>query len=286
MSHPTQTNSPPPAVLISALRGSAGKTLVSLGLVVALRRKGIKVLPFKKGPDYIDASWLSQAAGVPCRHLDGYLMGDDGVVKAFTSQLYRGDCSVIEGNRGLFDGVDIKGTFSTARIASLLNVPVILVIDCTKATNTVAALVLGCLHFDKGVHIAGVVLNRVAGRRHESVITESIRHHTGVPVVGVLPKLDIKMPERHLGLVTAAESDCEQILEAHGDLFEKYIGVDRVLDLAGFNPQAPLIHKTHKAECIAIKHEGFHVWRYAPDTTRADTMQKLMPKRVEKTFQG
>jgi cobyrinic acid a,c-diamide synthase len=115
---------PRPRILISALRGSSAKTIVSLGITVALKRRGIKISPFKKGPDYIDAAWLTKAAGETCRHLDLYLMGEKGVREVFFRRVESEAVSIVEGNRGLFDGVDIHGTFSTARIARLLGLQI------------------------------------------------------------------------------------------------------------------------------------------------------------------
>ena len=132
-----------PRVLIAGLRGGSGKTLVSLGLVAAWRKQGYQVAPFKKGPDYIDAAWLSMAAGQTCRNLDLFLMSPQTVVRSFVAATSQADVAVIEGNRGLFDGMDARGTYSTAELAKLLQTPVILAVDCTKTTRTVAALVLG-----------------------------------------------------------------------------------------------------------------------------------------------
>ena len=197
-----------PRLVIAALRGGSGKTIVSLGLAAALRiRRGLRLIPFKKGPDYIDAGWLALAAGHPCYNLDPFLMKPDELLHSFVHRSERGDLCLIEGNRGLYDGVDVQGSFSTAELAKFLRAPVILVLDATKATRTVAALVLGCVRFDPDVNIAGVVLNQVAGKRHEQILRGSIERYCGIPVMGVVPreKHDF-FPERHLGLVPPQES--------------------------------------------------------------------------------
>ena len=203
-----------PRLLIAALRGGSGKTIVSLGLAAAWRLyRRLRVVPFKKGPDYIDAGWLSMAAQHPCYNLDPFLMKPDEMLFSFMRRSARGDIGIIEGNRGLYDGVDVQGSFSTAELAKLLKVPVILVLDATKVTRTAAAMVLGCKLMDPEVEIAGVILNRVAGKRHEGVLRGAIEQYTGVPVLGVVPKSGADFfPERHLGLVPHQES--EGVVEA------------------------------------------------------------------------
>jgi cobyrinic acid a,c-diamide synthase len=168
------------ALLVAGLSGGSGKSVVAVGLIAALARKGLRLTPFKKGPDYIDAGWLALAAGRPCYNLDPYLMSADAIMTSFGRGLQNADVAVIEGNRGLFDGVDVTGSCSSAELSVQLGIPVLLVVDCTKATRTIAALVLGCLHFDKRVRICGVVLNRIAGARHHKIVTEAIAHYTDV----------------------------------------------------------------------------------------------------------
>lgn len=196
-----------PRLVIAALRGGAGKTLVTLGLIAAWKRhRGIRVVPFKKGPDYIDAGWLSMAAQQPCYNLDPFLMSSADIWRSFVERSSRGDVGVVEGNRGLFDGVDVQGSCSTAELAKLLGAPVVLVLDATKTTRTAAALVLGCQQLDPGVRIAGVILNQVAGRRHEQVLRGAIGKYCALPVLGVVPKDQGNFfPERHLGLIPPQE---------------------------------------------------------------------------------
>ncbi|MFZ2446717.1 MAG: cobyrinate a,c-diamide synthase [Syntrophobacteraceae bacterium] len=196
-------------LIVAALRGGSGKTVVSLGLAAAWKRYlGLRIVPFKKGPDYIDAGWLSVAAGHPCYNLDPFLMRPEEIVRSFVRRAGLGDGSLIEGNRGLYDGVDASGSYSTAELAKLLRCPVVLVLDATKVTRTAAAMVLGCQTLDPAVNLAGVILNQVAGKRHEKVLRESIEQFCRVPVLGVVPKESGNFfPERHLGLVPPQEAE-------------------------------------------------------------------------------
>ena len=195
-----------PRIIIAALRGGAGKTILSIGIIAAWTNLGKKVAPFKKGPDYIDAGWLALAAGRPCYNLDTFMIKEEQVLNSFFSHSINRDIAVIEGNRGLYDGIDVEGSTSTAELAKLLNAPVILCIDCTKTTRTMAAVVSGCIRFDPDVEIKGVILNRIAGLRHENILRKSIEHHCGISVLGAVPKLGKQnFPERHMGLVPMPE---------------------------------------------------------------------------------
>jgi cobyrinic acid a,c-diamide synthase len=223
-----------PRILIAGLRGGSGKTFLSVGLVAALRKRGLRVAPFKKGPDYIDASWLSMAADEPCRNLDLFLMSPESVVQSFVASAERSDVAVIEGNRGLFDGMDAQGTYSTAELAKLLGAPVILAVDCTKSTRTIAAAVLGCQRLDPQVPIRGVILNQTAGRRHESVLREAIRQICGLPVLGAVRRICEQLfPERHLGLVPPQEhGQRTRAIQQARDAAEQYLDLEAILNLA------------------------------------------------------
>jgi cobyrinic acid a,c-diamide synthase len=227
-----------PRVLVAGTRGGGGKTLISLGLLAAWRRQGRRVVPFKKGPDYIDAAWLSLAAGAPCRNLDLFLMDRETVRRSFIAAAEHADVAVIEGNRGLFDGADAAGTVSTAELAKLLQTPVILVVDVTKATRTVAAVVLGCQQLDPQVPLRGVVLNQTAGPRHEAVLRDAIQQVCGLPVVGALPRMPRPLlPERHLGLVPPQEHDQRDgALEQVADVAERHLDLPAIWELAQTAP--------------------------------------------------
>lgn len=225
-----------PGFFVSALRGGSGKTLLTIGLTAAFKALGKKTAPFKKGPDYIDAGWLSLAAGRPCYNLDTYLISESIVLKTYLNKtsISNTDIAIIEGNRGLFDGIDLDGRTSTAETAKLLGLPVILCLDCTKSTRTMAAAVLGCLHFDPAVTIGGVILNRVAGPRHRDNVADNIRYHTGVPVLGAIPKLrSHDFPERHMGLVPTVEHEwaAQSILSAE-KLIRDNVDLVQILDIA------------------------------------------------------
>ena len=154
-----------PRVVFSALRGNSGKTFLTVGVGACLTHRGKAVSPFKKGPDYIDAAWLEMATGHPCYNLDLFLMGREGLLSSFTTRVRHADGALVEGNRGLYDGMDHEGSYSTAELAKLLKAPVIMVVDCSMATRTVAATILGCQLFDPEVAIKGVILNRIGRGR-------------------------------------------------------------------------------------------------------------------------
>jgi len=231
-------------ILIAGLRGGSGKTIVSLGLIATWRNRGMAVAPFKKGPDFIDAGWLALAAGRPCHNLDSFLISPETILSSFISHSPAEGVAVIEGNRGLFDGLDVEGSTSTAELARLLQTPVVLVVDCTKSTRTIAAIILGCIHFNTDVHIAGVVLNRIAGPRHESVITGAVQRYCHVPVLGAIPKLkDNVFPERHMGLVPTPEHGwATESLDRAAQVAEQHLDLDGLLAIAEQASDSPLPH--------------------------------------------
>ncbi|HUW64478.1 MAG TPA: cobyrinate a,c-diamide synthase [Spirochaetia bacterium] len=224
-----------PRVVVAAPHGRSGKTTVTLGLVAALVKRGLSVQPFKKGPDYIDPGWLSLAAGMPCRNLDAYMMGMDGVRKAFAAAAWNGDIAVVEGAMGLFDGLDLAGSGSTAEIAKALSAPVLLVVDTTRMTRSVAALVSGFQGFDPAVQIGGVILNRVARCRHEDMLRRAVEEYCGLPVLGALPKgQGYDIPDRHLGLIPAGESgELTTRVAAALDAIGRFLDLDAILAVAG-----------------------------------------------------
>ena len=224
--------------MIAGLCGDSGKTLVSLATILLARRAGVPVRAFKKGPDYIDPAWLGWACGRPARNLDTFLMGFDGAADSFARHAGPEGLNLIEGNRGLFDGVDARGTHSTAALARALGAPVILVVDAAKVTRTAAATVLGCRMLDPELRIAGVVLNRVAGERHRAVLRDAIEEVCGIPVVGALARSDVSLlPSRHLGLVTPQE--CGGIVELEREIVEFADGrldLEAILNIAAGVP--------------------------------------------------
>jgi cobyrinic acid a,c-diamide synthase len=223
-----------PRLTIAGLGGDTGKTVVSVGLCRVWKKQGYSIVPFKKGPDYIDMGWLSRGADHPCYNVDLFLMNKDQVLSSFSLNTRNANVAVIEGNRGLYDGMDLKGSVSTAEVAKLLQSPVILIVDCTKVTRTVAAMVLGCQILDQDVPIKGVILNRLAGKRHEEIIRKSIEHYCHLPVVGTIPKLkNITFPGRHLGLIPPQEHPlAEDAIENATEVMAKYLDVEQLWQIA------------------------------------------------------
>lgn len=223
-----------PRIIFAGLKGGSGKTTISLGVVSYLKnKKGFSVIPFKKGPDFIDSGWLSLAAQKPCYNLDPFLVSKEKVYESFLSH-HTGDIAVIEGNRGLYDGMDVDGSFSTAELSKIIKAPIILIVDCTKVTRTVAAMVLGCINLDNDVDIKGVILNQVSNSRHESVIRGAIEKYCPVKVIGAIPRLKSdKFPERHMGLLPHQEHyDPKKALSFAEDIVRKYIDIDRIVHIS------------------------------------------------------
>ena len=223
-------------LIIAGLSGGSGKSVASVALAAALRRRGQTVAPFKKGPDYIDAGWLAAAAAQPCYNLDPFLMSAAAVAASFREHAAGAEFALIEGNRGLYDGVTAEGEFSTAELAVLLNLPVLLVVNCSKATRTVAAMVLGCRELDKRVRLAGVLLNQIASSRHEQVVRQAVEQDTGIPVAGVVPRLteDI-FPMRHLGVIPHQEygdANAAAAVRRLAALAEEHFDLERISRLA------------------------------------------------------
>lgn len=239
-----------PRVLIAGVRGGVGKTTVTLAVIAILRRKGQNILAFKKGPDYIDSGWLSFFSGNPCYNLDTFMIPKYKVIESFTERA-NGFISIIEGNRGLYDGLDSEGTVSSAELAKLLQCPVILVVDCTKMTRSVAALVNGFTSFDKDIEIKGVVLNQLANSRHEKIIRDSIEKYCSVEVVGAIPRFKgIKMPERHMGLMPYQEYEMRKEAEYFINKVSEYIDEGKILEI--IKNVSPVSHNIKKHEIRKI----------------------------------
>jgi cobyrinic acid a,c-diamide synthase len=223
-----------PRLVISAVRGGLGKTTLSLGITAAWRKQGKRVAVFKKGPDFIDAGWLGVAAGRPCYNLDPYMMEPERIRRSFAEHAAGADAAVIEGNRGLYDGVDESGAYSTARLSKQLKTPVVLIVDGTKASATVAAVVLGLQQYDEEIALGGVILNNVSTGRHETVIRKAIEKSSGLPVVGVIPRMrGNEFPERHMGLTPFHEHpEVEQAIQSACNVVERYVDLGALWKIA------------------------------------------------------
>ena len=219
--------------LVSAGHKSSGKTTITVGLCAALAERGSRVQAFKKGPDYIDPMWLTQASGRPCFNLDPYLMTDEQIISCFRQYTQQVDVAIVEGNKGLFDGLALDGSNSNASLAKLLDLPVVLVLDVRGMTRGVAPLILGYQAFDTGIKIAGVILNQLGGTRHESKLRAVIEHYTDVPVLGAVahdPRLAVV--ERHLGLTPNREvANAQDKLRSIAERIADQIDLDALLKI-------------------------------------------------------
>ncbi len=236
-------------IVVAGLAGGSGKSVVSVGLTAALARQGNVVVPFKKGPDYIDAGWMKLAAGRNCYNLDPFLMSMESIRSSFLKQSAGADFAILEGNRGLYDGVNPEGGYSTAELAISLNLPVLLVVNCTKTTRTVAAMVLGCVKLDERIDIRGVVLNQIGTKRHQTIVTQAVEKYTGIPVLGAVPRMkrDI-FPMRHLGVTPHQEyEDSDETMELLARTAEEHMDLDRIQEI-----MAPI--EQRKAESIEKVH--------------------------------
>ncbi|GGB48334.1 hydrogenobyrinate a,c-diamide synthase [Roseibium aquae] len=228
---------PAKGLLIAAPGSGAGKTTVTLALLRALKASGQDVVSAKSGPDYIDPKFHEAATGKVCINLDAWAMGPGAIRCHAASHSAGRDLLLIEGAMGLFDGA-ATGRGSAADLATVLDVPVCLVVDCAKQAQSVAALVHGFASFRADVRIAGVILNRVGSARHEAMLRQALAP-LGIPVLGALPRsVDLVLPERHLGLVQAFEHpDLQGFLDRAANICAGHIDLARLLELA--SPLAP-----------------------------------------------
>ena len=199
------------SLFFSAAHKSSGKTTVSIGVCAALRARGVELQPFKKGPDYIDPIWLGMAAGKPCYNLDFFIAGKRETIDDYCHRGAKAELCLIEGNKGLYDGLDLDGSNSNAALAKALRSPVIMVIDARGTMRGIAPLLIGYQVFDKGINLAGVIANMTGGRRHESKLRAAVEEYTDIPFLGALENnADIGLSERHLGLIPGYEDPAAQ----------------------------------------------------------------------------
>jgi cobyrinic acid a,c-diamide synthase len=244
-------------LLISAAHKSSGKTTITLGLCAALAERGLVVQPFKKGPDYIDPMWLGQAAGRPCFNLDFYCMSHPEILTNVGQRSMTADISLIEGNKGLYDGLDLDGSNSNAALAKLTNTPVVLVLDARGMTRGIAPLILGNQAFDPDVRIAGVILNQLGGSRHEAKLRAVIQHYTDVPVLGGVHRTrELEITERHLGLIPSnEETSSKRRIAQIRDIINNHVDIDGLLSVCGKEPldfEPPSARQTDSGERVRI----------------------------------
>ncbi len=226
-----------PRIVIAATGSGVGKTTVTVGLIDALRARGLKVAAFKCGPDYLDPTYHRRAAGVPSHNLDGWMMGREAVLATFSRCARDFDIAIIEGMMGLFDSATPTGDEgSTAEIAKWLAAPVLLVVDASGMARSIAAMATGYANFDRAVNVAGVICNRVGSRGHLDMLRMA---SSQVRVVGGLPAdAALAFPERHLGLRSADETAVPQrLLDAWGKLAAEWLDLDAIVSIARAAPE-------------------------------------------------
>ncbi|MCK5069171.1 MAG: hydrogenobyrinic acid a,c-diamide synthase (glutamine-hydrolyzing) [Desulfocapsa sp.] len=271
------------AIMVAGLSGGSGKSVVSVGLTAALAQQGKVVVPFKKGPDYIDAGWMKLAAGRNCYNLDPFLMSEENIKASFLTHSAGADLVVLEGNRGLYDGVNIEGGYSTAELSLSLNVPILLVVNCTKTTRTVAAMVLGCMKLDERVNICGVVLNQIGTKRHQSIVTQAVEKYTGLPVLGAIPRMkrDI-FPMRHLGVTPHQEYEgSEEAMQFLAQTAAENLDLVRIQELmapVGVRPQKSTQQKDEKKLRIGLLMDAAFQFYYS------ENLEALEQKGAELIF--
>lgn len=261
------------AFLIGGTGSGCGKTTLTLGLLRAFTRRGLKVQPYKVGPDYIDTGWHSAVSGVASRNLDAFMLPASTLNWLYNQHMQAADIAVIEGVMGLYDGFGTDPNYcSSAGMAKQLGCPVILLIDGKAVSTSAAATVLGFCHFDPEVRIAGVIVNRVNSEPHYQLLKQAIEKYTQVPVLGRIPSLpNVSLPERHLGLITAHEQhDMDEQWNTLADQLEQHIDLDRLLALSNVEPapnaSAPSLPTSELGRGLTMAladDEAFHF--YYPD---------------------
>lgn len=259
-----------PRIILAGTHSGVGKTTVTIGLLMALKKRGLAVQPYKIGPDYIDSAFHSKIAGRFCRNLDSFMLSQDVLLELFQRQAQAADFSVIEGVMGLYDGSGTQsGTGSTAHTAKILKAPVILVIDCGKMAASAGAVALGYKKFDLKVRIDGCILNRIASESHYQIVKQNIEEKSGIEVLGYLPKkAPINMPERHLGLAPVQERNAKNVCKKIGEFVERYVDVDRLIVLGNKAAALPRFKKTiycsypfkKKVDIAVARDECFHFY--------------------------
>ncbi len=262
-----------PHLYFSATHKSSGKTTLTLGLCAILVQRGLIVQAFKKGPDYIDPLWLSQATQRACHNLDFYTMHEQEITDNVAFYAQNSQLSLIEGNKGLYDGVALDGSDSNAALVKLLHAPVILVLDTQGMTRGVAPLVLGYQQFDPQIHIAGIIFNKVGGKRHEGKLRAVIEHYTDIPVVGAVQRdSQLVITERHLGLIPSNEDKQAQTkIDQIAEIIRPQVDIEQLIEIANKSPDFPPLSKPrnlnlpNKVVKIGILRDAAFGFYYAGD---------------------
>lgn len=253
-----------PRLIIAATQSGSGKTTITVGLLAALKARGLNVQAYKVGPDYIDTGWHELAIGKPSHNLDSWLVGADKLKEIFTATSTCADVSIIEGVMGLYDG-GRGGISSTAEIAKLLDTPVILVIDAKSMGTSAAAIALGFREFDKSVKLAGVILNRIGSDSHKQMIIDAL-DDLGIKCFGAIRRNDeFTLPERHLGLVPTTENKAVDALNKICAAATEQVDIDGLIELARNSSSleiVPALRITHYALRIAVAKDGAFSFYY------------------------
>lgn len=266
-----------PRLMIASPQGRSGKTTVAIGLCAALKRRGYAVKPFKKGPDYIDPSWLAAACQWRggCTNLDTFLYSKEVLLPGFLKSCEGADIAIIEASMGLYDSSFENGKGSSAWMSRQIKTPIILVLNCARMTRSAAAMVSGYMNFEQGTHIDGVILNNISGTRHADTVMKALEHYCGIPVLGVLPRDEgLCIPERHLGIIPAAEHlETDRIILGIADYFERNSDIDRIARVACSAPDLPdqkgSIRKQSSAMCrIGVLYDSVFTFYY-PENLQA-----------------
>lgn len=256
-------------LIIAGTQSSVGKTTITVGLLAALRRRGLCVQPFKVGPDYIDPTYHRLAAGRTCRNLDTWMMTPERMCALFEHAAHDADLAIVEGVMGLFDGFDYEGEVgSTAQVAKLLCAPVVLVLDASKLARSAAAIAAGFQRFDPELPLAGFIINRVGSAGHGEGVAAAVTGATGLPVFGWLPRSEpLQIPERHLGLIPTLElGSWQDFSDAAAACVTRHLDLDRLMACAQeVQIEAPspklvgtLRAPSHRPVIAVARDEAFH----------------------------
>ncbi|WP_456329622.1 cobyrinate a,c-diamide synthase [Archaeoglobus sp.] len=252
-----------PRVVIAGTSSKVGKTMISIGLMRLLVNRGYKVQPYKVGPDFIDPGFHHLATGRYSRNLDSFMLSRQAILETFVRNFRGADIAVVEGKTGLYDSSDaISEKGSVAEVSKILKAPVVLVANVERLNRTAAAIMLGYKLFDPDVRLEGAILNRVGSERHAGKVKKAVEKLAGIRVLGVVPRKKVKMPYRHLGLVTAYErEDMGELLDSIAEIVEKHVDIDAILEIAEKAPPLDALVEDGESEAETEKRVKIGVLR-------------------------